>query len=190
MAAIQVRPSAQAPGSRPSSAPTSDRSASCRPRPCGSQPLAPTHGGTWKNKAAHASGSEPGRRYGRGGSGPLRAASTADSLSIPVASPYCQATISSSDAPQRSAAASTLPALVPTTSSASAAGTRSRSRTSTPVIQAAPSTPPAPSTSPTLGWERRVTRSGPKTTAGTSASVIHPRMKLPNGNSGAGVLPL
>ena len=56
-------------------------------RPCGSQPLAPTQGGTWRSSAARASGSEPGRNCGHGGSGPSCAASTIDSLSIPVASP-------------------------------------------------------------------------------------------------------
>ena len=118
-----------AAGWRQCSAPTSDRSAACWPRPCGSQPLAPTHGGTLsgRSRAARASGSEPRRRCGSGGSGPSFAARTADSPKTPLASPHCHATISSIDAPQRRAAASTLPALVPTTRSTSAAAPGSRS---------------------------------------------------------------
>src|SRR6266487_2974079 len=56
---------------------------------------------------------------------------------------------------QRSAAAMTLPALVPTITSASLSGHGSRSCTagSAPVIHAAPSTPPAPSTRPIRGPE-------------------------------------
>src|SRR5215470_4793723 len=56
-------------------------------------------------------------------------------------------------APHRSAAASTLPALVPSIRSTSPIGTGSRSWTAgkAPVIHAAPSTPPAPSTKAVRG---------------------------------------
>src|SRR5262249_43132579 len=77
---------------------------------------------------------------------------------------------SSTLTPQRSAAARTLPALVPTTRSTAASGHGRRScrAGSAPVIQAAPSTPPAPSTRPTRRREPRGGRSGPMSAARAS----------------------
>ena len=70
-------------------------------------------------------------------------------------SPRCRAVTSSRVTPQRRAAASTLPALVPTIRSTSPTGTGRRCWTAcrAPVIQAAPTTPPDPSTSPVRGRE-------------------------------------
>src|ERR1039458_7929008 len=68
---------------------------------------------------------------------------------------------------QRSAAATTLPALVPTIRSTSLIGhgSSSASAGSAPVIQAAPSTPPAPSTRPPRGLDLGATQSGPMLTS-------------------------
>ena len=132
---------------------------SCRarwfPRPRSTQALAPTPGCTRCGISSEVSSSrgEPTRSAGGGGHGPSVTSPTPASASTPMASPRWWAIISSMLTPQRSAAARTLPALVPTTRSASASGHGRRScrAGSAPVIQAAPSTPPAPSTRPTRG---------------------------------------
>ena len=167
-ATIQVRPSAQDPGDQPagpraglrwlakvSRAATVACRASCRPRPRGSQALAPTPG--WMVRGARSvvsiSRGEPARRWGRGGCGPSSRSRRPASRSAGTGSPRCRAVISSRVIPQRRAAASTLPALVPTIRLTSPTGTGRRSCTacSAPVIQAAPTTPPDPSTTAVRG---------------------------------------
>ena len=110
---------------------------------------------------------EPRRNCGAGGQGPPVRRSTAEASSGPTASPRWCATISSMLIPQRSAAAMTLPALVPTIRSTSPSGHGSRRcrAGSAPVIQAAPRTPPAPSTSPTRGRDRPRTGLRPTSTS-------------------------
>ena len=143
--------------SRPCTRPSSEV---CRARPCGTSALAATQGCTRWGASAVLSSSrgEPTRIRGSGGSGPpasrsisLRAGRGASAV------PRWCSTMSSTATPQRSAAAITLPALVPTTRSTEPTGSGSRhcSAASAPAIQAAPSTPPAPSTRPVRGRRGR-----------------------------------
>ena len=147
---------------------------SCRsrwfPRPRSTQALAPTPGCTRCGISSEVSSSrgEPTRSAGGGGHGPPVTSPTPASASTPMAPPRWWAIISSMPTPQRSAAARTLPALVPTTRSTSASGHGRRScrAGSAPVIQAAPSTPPAPSTRPTRGRDPRGATSEPMSALG------------------------
>src|SRR5215472_4267620 len=139
------------------------------PRPSSTQALALTPGCTRCGVSSEVSSSrgEPTRSAGGGGHGPPVTSPTPASARTPMASPRWCAIISSMLTPQRSAAASTLPALVPTTRStpASGHGRRSCRAGSAPVIQAAPSTPPAPSTTPPRRREPPGATSGPMSAA-------------------------
>jgi hypothetical protein len=127
---------------------------SWRPLPGGSKALAatpaPIRPGVWAARISSRGDPSPSR--GKGGNGP-------DSRPNPPASIAFAAwswdTTESTGTPQRSAAANTLPALVPTTRSASASEPSQKSSTAgmAPAIQAAPRMPPAPSTDLPAGAE-------------------------------------
>ena len=132
------------------------------PRPRRSRPLAATQGCTRCGARAVVANSrgEPMRSRGSGGNGPASRSSWLRSGRPESADPRWYATIRSTSTPHRSAAASTLPALVPTIRSTSPRGDRRWccSAASAPAVQAPPRTPPAPSTRPMRGLRRAAAR--------------------------------